>query len=83
MTLDEKIAALRQQQAGAESRKARAEVELAVAEKRQQDAQDALKAEFGIETTEQAQAALKAAEDDLAAECRRLEDALVQARGPE
>lgn len=83
MDLDEKIRKLREREAAAIGRKAQAEHELAFAQGREQTALLALKTEFGAESTEAAQALLKETEDDLAAECRRLEIALAQVRGPE
>ena len=85
MDLDQRISTLREQAAAATSRRARAEHELEFAQGRQEAALLALKTEFGIEDIEQARKALKAAEDDLAAECGRIEEALAAAgqRGPE
>ena len=83
MELDQRIKELRSQAAAATSQKARAEVELQVAESRRDSALQALHEEFGATTYDQARDLLKAAEDDLAAETVKLEKALEKAKGPE
>lgn len=83
MDLDERIKQIRAESAARTSHLARAEVELEAAQQRETTAMAALAEEFQVLDLDEARALLTKAEDDLAAEARRLEAALENARGPE
>jgi hypothetical protein len=80
--LGARVAAIKQRAEDARQRRGKAEAQAAVARERAQQAEAALREEFGISPAE-APAFIAAREDDLAAEARRVEELLEKAENSE
>jgi hypothetical protein len=80
--LDAQVAALKRRASEAQGRRAKAQAQAAVAKDRLAQAEEALRTEFGISPADVAQH-IAAHEADLAAEVRRVQQALERAEASE
>ncbi len=80
-TIEERVAALRRRQSALLQSRAASEHARNVATAQVEAARQALQEEFGITTLEQARTALGTLEQQIAAECTRVEQALAAAGG--
>jgi multidrug efflux pump subunit AcrA (membrane-fusion protein) len=80
--LDAQVAALKKRASDAQARRAKAQAQAAVARDRLTQAEGALRSEFGISPTE-VDKHIAACEADLAAEVRRVQEALERAEASE
>jgi rubrerythrin len=81
MSIDDDIARLRKDAAGARTRHARAEAELAQEEAKAAAAREDLRAEFGVSTTEEARALLAGLDAQIESEATEVRRKLAQAGG--
>lgn len=79
MSFEDKIREYRTAASQTAQKKARAEAELENAQAREKQARDALKSEFGVETSEEAQDLKKSLDAELAEKQEEIEKALAEA----